>query len=111
MIKLDIEKKVFDMDLKDKAGAVGQLWIEFRNDEDFEEFMEYNDLGCPMAYMVAEGLIEELSPVGEEMITETFDMFINLLDVTYEELDTLEDVNLEAIMTFAHYKKQASPEE
>lgn len=99
------------MDIIDKANAIGQLWIEFRNDEDFDEFMEYNDLGCPMAYMVAEGLIAELSPLGEELIVETFDMFADLLNVTDEELDALEDKNLEAIMTFAHYKKQASPEE
>ena len=47
------------MDFADKTGAIGQLWIEFRNDEDFSAFMDYNDLGCPMAYMMAEGLISD----------------------------------------------------
>jgi hypothetical protein len=100
------------METADKAGIVGQLWIEFRNDEDFSVFMEYNDLGCPMAYMVAEGLIKELSPVGEEMINETFNMFLALLEITEEELSVLDDPNLATILMFAHNKKKNStPEE
>ncbi len=95
------------MDFSDKAGVIGQLWIEFRNDEDFSAFMDYNDLGCPMAYMVAEGLIKELTPVGEEMITETFKMFLDLINVTEEEIDSvLPDKNLGAILVFAHNKKK-----
>jgi hypothetical protein len=95
------------MDFADKAGVIGQLWIEFRNDEDFSAFMDYNDLGCPMAYMVAEGLIKELTPVGEEMISETFKMFLDLVNVTEEEVDSvLPDKNLGSILVFAHNKKK-----
>ena len=95
------------MDFADKTGAIGQLWIEFRNDEDFEVFMDYNDLGCPMAYMVAEGLIKDLTPVGEEMIEETFKMFLNLINVTEEEIDTaLSDKTLGSILAFAYNKKE-----
>ena len=97
------------MDFADKTGAIGQLWIEFRNDEDFSAFMDYNDLGCPMAYMMAEGLIKELTPIGEEMITETFKMFLELINVTEEDIDAvLTDKNLGAILVFAHAKKKNS---
>lgn len=97
------------MDFADKAGTVGQLWIEFRNDEDFSAFMEYNDIGAPLAYAVAEGMVKELSPLGEEMVGETFNMLLNLLEVTEAEIDeVLEDKNLGAILVFAHNKKQNS---
>ena len=97
------------MDFADKTGVIGQLWIEFRNDEDFSAFMDYNDLGCPMAYMVAEGLIKDLTPIGEEMITETFKMFIDLINVTEEEIDTaLSDKTLGSILAFAYNKKENS---
>ena len=100
------------MDFSDKTGVIGQLWIEFRNDEDFDDFMDYNDLGCPMAYMVAEGLIKDLTPVGEEMIEETFKMFLELINVTEEEIDSvLPDKNLGAILVFAHNKKNNTPDE
>jgi hypothetical protein len=93
------------MNFADKAGIVGQLWIEFRNDEDFENFMEYNDIGCPMAYMVAEGIVKELSPVGEEMLEETFKMFLTLIEITEEEVDGLENPNLVDVLQYAYNKK------
>ena len=97
------------MDFSDKAGVIGQLWIEFRNDEDFSAFMDYNDLGCPMAYMMAEGLIKELTPIGEEMITETFKMFLDLINLTEQEIDTaLSDKTLSSILAFAYNKKENS---
>jgi hypothetical protein len=99
------------MEFADKAGVVGQLWIEFRNDEDFEAFMEYNDLGCPLAYMIAEGIVKEVTPLGEEMINETYKMLLALLEVEEEELAILEDKNLENILVFAYNKKQNKPVE
>jgi len=101
------------MEFADKAGVIGQLWIEFRNDEDFSAFMEYNDLGCPLAYMVAEGIVKEVTPLGEEMINETFKMFLELLDVEESVIDeVLPDKTLGAILVFAHNKKKNSePEE
>lgn len=99
------------MDFADKAGIVGQLWIEFRNDEDFTAFMDYNDLGCPLAYMVAEGIVKEVTPLGEEMINETYRMLLELLEVTDVEVDTLDEVTLTSILVFAYNKKQAAKEE
>jgi len=98
------------MEYADKAGIVGQLWIEFRNDEDFSAFMEYNDLGCPLAYMVAEGIVKEVTPLGEEMINETYKMLLELLEVTDVEVSTLDEITLTSILVFAYNKKQASKE-
>lgn len=93
------------MDLANKAGILGQLWIEFRNDEDFAAFMEYNDIGCPMAYMVAEGIVKELTPLGEEMLEETFKMFISLIEVTQEEIEELPEINLVTVLQLGYAKK------
>jgi len=97
------------MDFADKAGVLGQLWIEFREDEDFAAFIEYNDLGLPMAYMVAEGLVKELSPLGEEMINETLAMLLDVLNISESEIDTLDTKNLEEVLKFAYTKRQANP--
>jgi hypothetical protein len=98
------------VEFADKAGILGQLWIEFRGDEDFTDFIEYNDLGLPMSYMVAEGLIKECSPTGEALIEETFNMFCELLEITDEDFEVLEDINLGAVLMFAYNKKQNKPE-
>jgi hypothetical protein len=99
------------MEFADKAGIVGQLWIEFRNDEDFSAFMEYNDLGCPLAYMIAEGIVKEVTPLGEEMINETYKMLLDLLEVTEEDFEVLDEINLGSILVFAYNKKKNKPAE
>jgi hypothetical protein len=93
-----------------KAGVVGQLWIEFRNDENFSAFIEHNDLGCPLGYMVHEGIVNELSPLGEELINETYTMLLELLEYTEEEVDEIDDPDLPIILEMAHAKKQAKNE-
>lgn len=99
------------MNFKEKSGVVASLWIEFRNDEDFAEFMSYNDLGCPLAYMYKEKLITALSPAGEAMIIETFNSLMELLNVTEEDVDAvLPDKNLGAIMVFSYHKRKVAQE-
>lgn len=93
------------MDFADKAGVLGQLWIEFRGDEDFSDFIEYNDLGLPLSYMVAEGLVKECSPVGEDIIEETYKMFMALLELEETDIEVLDDINLGSILVLAHNKK------
>lgn len=95
------------MDFANKAGIVGQLWIEFRNDEDFSAFMEYNDLGCPLAYMIAEGIVKEVTPLGEEMINETYKMLLELLEVEESDFEVLDEINLGSILLLAYNKKKS----
>jgi hypothetical protein len=100
------------IEIADKAGVLGQLWIDFREDEDFSEFMNYNDMGLPMSYMLASGLIKELTPLGEQYINESFDMFINLIEVTENEItDVLPEIDLGAILMFGYNKKQDKKKE
>jgi hypothetical protein len=96
------------MELNVKAKILGQLWVEFRSDEDFKAFMEYNDIGCPLAYMVAEGIVKELSAVGEEMIGETFKMLISLLETTEDELDLLPEINLVTVLQHCYKAKNGN---
>jgi tetratricopeptide (TPR) repeat protein len=99
------------MNFDEKNAVIASLWIEFRKDEDFAHFMTYNDLGCPLAYMYQEKLITELSDQGIGMITETFNNFMKLMDVTEEDVDAvLPDKNLGAIMVFSHHKRKAAQE-
>lgn len=93
------------MDIADKTGLLGQLWIDYRDNEDFSVFMEYNDIGLPLSYVVAEGLVPGLTNLGEDYIDETFEMFIKLLEITEEELNMLPKINLDSVLNFAHQKK------
>lgn len=96
------------MDFADKTGILGQLWLDFREDEQFGSFVEYNDIGLPMAYYVAEGLIKDLTPLGEQYIDETFKMFLDVINVEENELDFLPEKNLGSVLVFAFNKKKAA---
>jgi hypothetical protein len=94
------------MDFADKTGILGQCWIDFRDDENFKTFNEYNDIGLPMAYYVAEGLVKELTPLGEQYIDESFKMLLDVLEVEEKEIEFLPDKNLGSILVFAYNKQK-----
>lgn len=65
--------------------------MDYRTDEEFQDFIEYNDLGLPLAYAVASDLIEIL-PIAESYIDETFDLLITSLGLTDTGFDSLEQI-------------------
>jgi hypothetical protein len=93
------------MDYADKTGILGQLWIDFREDDNFSVFMEYNDIGLPLSYVVAEGLVPELTPLGEDYVDETIEMLFKLLEISEQEVELLPKIDLDSVLQFAHQKK------
>lgn len=99
------------LNLADKSGIMAELWMNYRDDKNFSDFFGYNDIGLPISYYLAEGLITELTPLGEQYILETCDMFLAMLEVTEEDVDSLVDINLDAVLKLSTEKKdQSNPE-
>ena len=65
--------------------------MDYRTDEQFQDFIEYNDLGLPLAYAVASQLVEIL-PIAESYIDETFDLLITSLGLTDTGFDSLSEI-------------------
>ena len=82
-------------DFTSKCEILGQFYSNYRNEKDFQDFMEFNDLGLPLAYFVSENLCE-VSDDGVRYINETFDLFIASLEITDTGFTNLEDVFLAA---------------
>lgn len=83
------------MDFKVKCSILNQLWSDYRHDEDFEDFVEYNDIGLPLASFIDEGLVET-TPRAEIYIGETFDLLIAALEIEDQDYDSLEAMFFEA---------------
>lgn len=70
------------------------LWMNYRNDQNFEDYIEYNDLALPLAYAVANGLIE-INEKIEPFINEAWDLLLKGFDIedtgNFENLDELMD--------------------
>ena len=84
-------------DFSNKIDILGDLYANYRSDEDFKDFIDFNDLGLPLAYLSREGLCE-VSDDGERYISETWDLFIKSLgleDTGFEDLDDVFQASLD----------------
>jgi hypothetical protein len=78
--------------IESKAEILSELWQDYREDNDFKDFIEYNDLGLPLAYAVANG-IAELNPLIEQFIDETFRLLLLGLEIKEDTgFEVLDDV-------------------
>ena len=76
---------------------LGEVWVTYGDDSDFAQFVSYNDLGLPLAYAIAEGIIQT-APMAEEYIMETWAMFLEALGLEDTGWEDLQDM-LEAAVT------------
>ena len=76
-----------------RCQILSQLWMEYRDDTEFQDFIEYNDLGLPLAYAIAEGIVES-TDIASNFINEAFDILLSALgleDTGYKSLEDLLD--------------------
>ena len=74
-----------------KGSILAELWIDYKDDENFQDFIEYNDLGLPLAYCVANGIIET-TPKSTGFIEEAFTLLLTGLDQEDTGFDNLLDL-------------------
>lgn len=74
-----------------KASILADLWLNYRNDEEFQDFIEYNDIGLPLAYAIANDIVKS-TDIAERFINETFELFISGLGIEDTGFETLDDV-------------------
>ena len=71
---------------------LGVLYANYKEDEEFKDFIDFNDLGLPLAYFASERLCE-VSDDGARYIMETWLLFLKGLGLEDTGLwDNLEDL-------------------
>jgi len=78
---------------------LGDLYENYKEEKDFRAFIEYNDLGLPLAYLTAQGLIVEVSDDGRRYILDTFEMFIESIKLDHD--DIIEGMTLDEVLEIA----------
>lgn len=80
-------------DFSNICDILGELYANYKDDKEFSDFIEFNDLGLPLAYMVRENLATP-SDDGAKYIVETWDLFLKSLNVEdsgFTDLDSVLD--------------------
>lgn len=77
-----------------KCEILSELWLDYRQDEQFQDFIEYNDIGLPLSYFV-EAEIVQATEIAQEYISETFRLLAVALgldsDKNWESLNQMLD--------------------
>ena len=80
-----------------KRGAIlSEFWLNYRDEDGFEDFVEYNDIGLPLSFMIAEDIVAS-TPVAEAYINECWDLLCAALKIeSKQNYDSLADMFLDA---------------
>lgn len=74
-----------------KVSILADLWINYKNDEEFTDFLEYNDLGLPLAYAIDNKIVEP-TPIAQSFIEETFELLLAGLSVEDSGFESLDEI-------------------
>jgi hypothetical protein len=76
---------------ENKENILAELWLNHKQDQNFEDFISYNDIGLPLAYAIAAGIVDR-TPLSNKFIEETFLLLLNSLEVEDDGFDNLDDI-------------------
>lgn len=77
---------------ENKCAILADLWLNYKDNEELEDFIEYNDLGLPLAYVIHTGLAN-VTDEGIVYVDETFDLLCKGLGVDLDgEYETLNEI-------------------
>ena len=74
-----------------KCSILADLWLNYRSDSEFDDFREYNDLGLPIAYAIANEIVKS-TDLAKAFVEETFDLLLASLDVEDSGFETLDEL-------------------
>jgi hypothetical protein len=74
-----------------KCEILAELWLNYRSEAEFDDFREYNDLGLPIAYAIANNIVKP-TDMAKSFIEETFDLLLATLEVDDEGFETLDQL-------------------
>jgi hypothetical protein len=74
-----------------KCEILGELWLSYRSEENLEDFLEYNDLGLPIAYAIANDIVKS-TDLAKAFVEETFDLLLASLEIEDRNWDNLDEL-------------------
>lgn len=83
----------FTTTFENRCYILQELWVSNRDHPDLQEFIEFNDLGLPLAYLLDAKIVDP-TQAAEKFINEAWSMLLStlgILDEGWEELEEMLD--------------------
>lgn len=74
-----------------KLVILADLWLNYKQDEELADFIEYNDIGLPLAYLIHNEIVKT-TDVAQKFVEETFELLLAKLEITDDGFEDLEDL-------------------
>ena len=74
-----------------KCAILADLWLGYREDPEFEDYITYNDLALPLAYSITNKIVEPTDR-ATNFINEGFSLLLSLLGVDDDNFQSLDDL-------------------
>lgn len=75
-----------------RLGILGWIWVDDSEDERFSDFIRYNNVSLPLAYVITSGIVASTER-AENLVNETWNMLLTGLgiemDQGYEDIHEL----------------------
>jgi hypothetical protein len=65
---------------EDACSILAELWINHKEEKTFEDFMSYNDLGLPLAFLIDSELVTA-TEIAKKYVEETWIILLKSLDI------------------------------
>jgi hypothetical protein len=76
---------------ENKIPILAELWMNYRDDDQIKDFVDYNDLGLPLAYLLTNEIVMPTKQ-AEVYINETYDLLLASLEVEDNEYQSLDEI-------------------
>ena len=77
------------------CAILGELWMDYKSDKYFKYFIEYNDIGLPISFLIDNELVEA-TVLARQYVYETWEIFLAALEIK-------EDLGWESLEDLFHY--------
>lgn len=77
--------------IENKEIILAELWMNYKNDPNFDDFISYNDLGLPIAYVMSTGIAKR-TDASNKFVNETFTLLLGALEIEDTGFETLDQM-------------------
>lgn len=78
---------------ENKCNILSDLWLSYRHEDQFKDFVSYNDLGLPLGFLISEQLVTP-NDLAKQMVEETYSLLLATLEVDDGDYETIDDLLL-----------------
>lgn len=78
-------------DFSSRCNILADLWLNYKDDAEFSDFIQYNDMGLPLAFFVSQEVVPSNDMVMN-YVNETWELFLEALKREDTGFDTLDEL-------------------